>query len=97
MDNEGGRGGVFFVRAEYNAGKGIKFLQAIKQQLHPTGIQRLGPAPAPLARKANYRRMQLLIQAPSRIRREQVLKSVHEAIRQHQLDKNIEWTLDIVQ
>jgi primosomal protein N' (replication factor Y) len=73
----------------------LHFLRAIKQKLHPTGIQLLGPAPAPLARKASYHRMQLLLQSPSRSHREHVLKVMREIIATHKLDKQIEWTIDV--
>jgi primosomal protein N' (replication factor Y) len=75
--------------------KVLQFLHAIKQQLHPIGLELLGPAPAPLARKANYHRMQLLIQSPTRLKREHALRLMREAIRQHKLDNSIEWTLDV--
>lgn len=75
--------------------KVLQFLHAIKTQLQPCGIELLGPAPAPLARKANHHRMQLLIKSPSRQRREQTLVMMRDAINQHKLDKSIEWTLDV--
>lgn len=73
----------------------LHFLHAIKQHLHPTGITLLGPAPAPLARKAHHHRMQLLIQSPTRQRREHALQFMREAIHQYKLDKSIEWTIDV--
>ena len=75
--------------------KVLHFLHAIKQHLHPTGVTLLGPAPAPLARKADHHRMQLLIQSPTRQRREYALQFMREAINQYKLDKSIEWTIDV--
>ena len=73
----------------------LNFLHTIKQHLHPTGITLLGPAPAPLARKADHHRMQLLMQSPTRKHREHALQLMREAIHQHQLDKSIDWTIDV--
>ena len=72
-----------------------RFLLAIKKHVQQSGIELLGPAPAPLARKANHHRMQLLIKTPSRYKREQALLKMREAILQHQLDKKITWTIDV--
>ena len=75
--------------------KVLQFLHAIKKQLQLSGIELLGPAPAPLARKADHHRMQLLIKSPTRHRREQALIMMRNAINQHKLDKSIEWTIDV--
>lgn len=75
--------------------KVLTFLHAIKKQLKTSGITSLGPAPAPLARKANYHRMQLLIKAPTRQEREQALLRMRAAITQQQLDKSIDWAIDV--
>lgn len=75
--------------------KVLHFLHAIKEQLQLAGVTLLGPAPAPLARKAFHHRMQLLIQSSSRQRREHALKVMREAISLHKLDKSIEWTIDV--
>ncbi len=75
--------------------KVLQFLHAIKKQLQHCGIDILGPAPAPLARKADHHRMQLLIKSPSRHRREQTLIMMRDAISQHKWDKGIEWTIDV--
>lgn len=75
--------------------KVLQFLHAIKTQLEPCGIELLGPAPAPLARKADHHRMQLLIKSPTRHGRSQALIKMNEAIREHKLDKSIAWTIDV--
>lgn len=75
--------------------KVLDFLHAVKQHLNPIGITLLGPAPAPLARKANHHRMQLLIQSPTRQQREFALQCMRQAITQYKLDKSIEWTIDV--
>lgn len=75
--------------------KVLHFLHAIKKQLLSTGIEILGPAPAPLARKADHHRLQLLIKSSSRHKREDALNLMREAIFLHKLDKSIEWTIDV--
>lgn len=73
----------------------LSFLHKLKKHLLQTGVKTLGPAPAPLARKANYYRMQLLIQSPSRKKREMALSNLRQYISANKCDKSIEWTVDI--
>jgi primosomal protein N' (replication factor Y) len=75
--------------------KVLNFLHAIKKQLQPTGIELLGPAHAPLARKADHHRMQLLIKSATRQKRDHALNLMHEAIAHHKLDKSIDWAIDV--
>lgn len=75
--------------------KVLTFLHTVKQHLQATGITLLGPAPAPLARKANQHRMQLLIQSSTRQQREHVLQYMRAIIQQKKWDKSIEWTIDV--
>lgn len=75
--------------------KVLSFLHTIKQHLTTTGIDVLGPAPAPLARKANHYRMQLLLKSHSRAQRESALHTLKKTISQSKLDKSIEWTIDV--
>ncbi|MFY7698321.1 MAG: primosomal protein N' [Legionella sp.] len=49
-----------------NLQKVLDFMQATKDELADLGVTLLGPAPAPLAKKASQYRMQLLIKSASR-------------------------------
>jgi len=54
-----------------------------------------GPAPAPLARKGGYFRMQLFIKSASRAQLQTTLKSVREAIVAKRLAGHIHWMIDV--
>lgn len=73
----------------------LHFLHAIKKHLQPLDVELLGPAPAPLARKASHHRLQLLVKSSTRPQREKALVLMREAILQHKLDRSIQWTLDV--
>ncbi len=84
------------VRAE---GKSIstvlKFLHASKDQIkiHPLTV--MGPAPAPLSRKANQHRMQLLIKSPTRKALKSSLTQLREWITINKLSNGIRWSVDV--
>lgn len=74
----------------------IDFLHAMKAFLNNDYLTALGPAPAPLARKAEQHRMQLLIKSASR----KVLQQALTAARQHlvtnrKLANGIQWSVDV--
>ena len=78
----------------------LNFLQAIKnrleQEVHYQSILRsYGPAPAPMARKANQHRMQLLLKSPSRTQLQTVLTSLREWIHVNKADAGIRWHIDV--
>lgn len=55
------------VRAQGKAATNVsKFLHAVKEQIKTPAMIVMGPAPAPMPRKANQYRMQLLIKSSSR-------------------------------
>lgn len=71
----------------------LAWLHAIKSFLQPHDVTLLGPAPAPLARKAAQHRMQLLIKSPSR-------KALHAALKQCRenfpvREKGVRWSIDV--
>ncbi|WP_026069252.1 helicase-related protein [Legionella tunisiensis] len=76
-------------------GKILEFLHAIKEQLFHHKLKILGPAPAPLARKAEQHRMQLLIKSPSRKLLQAALTALREWLTINRLSNNIRWNVDI--
>ena len=70
-------------------------MKAVKTQLLATGIEVLGPAPAPLARKANQHRMQLLIKSSSRIQRTQALTHMRRWLTGNKVSANVRWNIDV--
>ncbi len=73
-----------------------ELLHSAKKYLQIPPLRILGPAPAPLARKANQYRMQLLIKSSSR----PVLKSALTQMREwltmnNKLTKSIRWNVDV--
>ncbi|STX37007.1 primosomal protein N' [Legionella feeleii] len=75
--------------------KVLEFLHAIKAQLFHQKLKILGPAPAPLARKAEQHRMQLLIKSPSRTLLQATLTALREWLTINKLSNNIRWNVDI--
>lgn len=73
----------------------LQFLRAVKQKLDSTLVMILGPAPAPLARKANLYRMQLLIKAASRPKLHIVLTQLHNWLTMNKLNRNVRWGIDV--
>lgn len=73
----------------------LQALHAIKQVLHQPSIQALGPAPAPLARKANLYRMQLLIKTPTRKARDAALTAVRAWFSKNKDIKGVRWNIDV--
>ena len=80
----------------------LHFLQQIKKQLHPNQqtkptptLTAHGPAPAPLARKANQHRMQLLIKSSSRKQLQNTLTQLRQWVATTKLDANIRWHIDV--
>lgn len=73
----------------------LQFLHSLKTFLGPMQIQALGPAPAPLARKANYHRFQLLLKSSSRTKLKNALHALHAWINQNKLDAKVRWNIDM--
>ena len=73
----------------------LHFLHAIKKQLHAADMHVLGPAPAPLARKAGLHRMQLLVKSPSRKKLNAALTQVREWITINKMGNALRWNIDV--
>ena len=73
----------------------LKFLHAVKEQLHIHEISVLGPAPAPLARKAGFHRMQLLVKSPSRKKLKVALTQVRDWLTFNKLSNGVRWNMDV--
>lgn len=75
--------------------KVLRFLHATKEQLETQGIRVLGPAPAPLARKAEQHRMQLLIKSPSRKMLHSALTKLRGWLTINKLSNTVRWNVDV--
>ncbi len=71
------------------------FLVVIKTQLQALDVTVLGPAPAPLARKAYQFHMQLLIKAPKRALLHQALSFIQDTYPSHLAQKGVRFTMDV--
>lgn len=77
------------------AAKVLQFLHLSKEQLELEGIRVLGPAPAPLARKASQHRMQLLVKSPSRKMLQNSLTKLRNWLTINKLTNNLRWNVDV--
>ncbi|HIC7357492.1 TPA: primosomal protein N' [Legionella pneumophila] len=75
--------------------KVAQFLKATKDQIQKHTLTVLGPAPAPLPRKANQHRMQLLIKSPSRKVLKSSLTQLREWLTMNKLSNGIRWNVDV--
>jgi primosomal protein N' (replication factor Y) len=73
----------------------LQFLHAIKEQLNKAHLVVLGPAPAPLARKAGYHRLQLLVKSPSRAKLKLALTEIRDWLTINKLSNGIRWNIDV--
>lgn len=73
----------------------LQFLQAVKEQLQLKELHVLGPAPAPLARKAGQHRMQLLVKSASRKKLRDALTLLRDWITINKMTNGIRWSLDV--
>lgn len=74
----------------------MDLLQTMKRYLcNYKDIQVLGPAPAPLARKAHQHRMQLLLKATTRKPLQMALTSMREWLTINKLCSNVRWNVDV--
>ncbi len=74
------------------------FLDAIKEKAEislPTMMSLLGPVPAPLERKKNRFRGQLLIQSKSRASLQKWLPNLIHMIEEQKVSRAVHWTLDV--
>lgn len=75
--------------------KVLALLHACKDHLATSDLQILGPAPAPLARKAGYHRFQLLFKASSRRQLQATLTPLREWITMNKLSMGVRWNIDV--
>lgn len=73
----------------------VLLLNSMKAYLQTLSVDVLGPAPAPLARKANLYRMQLLLKAPSRKQLQAALTAMREWLSTNKPSTNIRWNVDV--
>lgn len=78
-----------------SAGSVLKFLHAAKDQIKIKPLTIMGPAPAPLSRKANQHRMQLLIKSPSRKALKNTLTQLRDWVTMKNINKGIRWNIDV--
>jgi primosomal protein N' (replication factor Y) len=76
-------------------GSVLKFLHATKDQIQIHPITVMGPAPAPLPRKNNQYRMQLLIKSPSRNVLKGSLTQLREWLTITKLSNGVRWNVDV--
>ncbi|MGL5741239.1 MAG: primosomal protein N' [Legionella sp.] len=77
------------------SGSVLKFLHATKDQIQIPPLIVMGPAPAPMPRKANQYRMQLLIKSPSRKALKNSLTKLREWLGKNKLTNGIRWNVDV--
>ncbi|HHF7367496.1 TPA: primosomal protein N' [Legionella bozemanae] len=77
------------------AGSVLKFLHAAKEQILTHSITAMGPAPAPMPRKANQYRMQLLLKSSSRRTLKNSLTQLREWLAGNKLGNGVRWNIDV--
>lgn len=75
--------------------KVLQSLHAIKQKLSNSGLSIMGPAPAPLAKKAGQYRMQLLFKSASRQTLQTHLSLLREWIMSSSVMNGLQWSIDV--
>jgi primosomal protein N' (replication factor Y) len=73
----------------------LKLLHAAKEQINHSSLTIMGPAPAPLPRKANQYRMQLLIKSPSRALLKSALTPMREWLTMNKISNGVRWNVDV--
>lgn len=70
-------------------------LQAMKEHLQSLSMEVLGPAPAPLARKANMYRMQLLVKSKARPQLQAALTGMRAWLQRNKQFASVRWNVDV--
>lgn len=78
-----------------NQQKLLTFMHAVKDQLNTNGVHVLGPAPAPLARKAGQHRMQLMVKSSSRKVLGAALTPMRDWLMSNKLSSGLRWNIDV--
>lgn len=71
------------------------FLRTTREHLQNDTITIMGPAPAPLPKKAHQHRQQLLIKSASRQSLKQALTAMRQSLTSHPSTKGIQWSVDV--
>ncbi|KTD19541.1 primosomal protein N' [Legionella londiniensis] len=84
------------IRAQSKNQEGaLVFLHTLKEFLLKQNVEILGPAPAPLAKKAHQYRMQLLLKAPSRKELQSALTQLGGLPTIKKITKGVRWNVDV--
>lgn len=84
------------IRAQGKQAKNVlDFLKQIKEYIQSTHLLALGPAPAPLAKKAGLYRMQLLLKSASRKQLAIALNTLRQTMLQQKQIKGVRWSIDV--
>ncbi|HEX7027225.1 MAG TPA: primosomal protein N' [Gammaproteobacteria bacterium] len=86
------------IRAEaVSPDSALLFLRKLNDALARSsqGVERWGPAPAPMERRAGRYRAQLLLQAEDRKALHNLLRHVHELARQTPEHRKVRWSVDV--
>ena len=84
------------MRAQHNNQAALlECLHAVKKHLNTADIEVMGPAPAPLAKKANQHRMQLLIKSSSRKKLHAILTELRQFLAKHKPSLRVRWNIDV--
>lgn len=79
----------------HDQSKLLHFLHAVKDHMHAAEVEILGPAPAPMARKADQHRMQLLMKSPSRKKLHAALTQMRSWLVTDKIGNNVRWNIDV--
>lgn len=89
-------GHLALIRAKAkNFNRVVNFLTQVKGMLSSQALQVLGPAPAPLEKKANYFRLQLLIKTTQRQALHLALSQLRQNLQGNKLCNSIIYSIDI--
>lgn len=87
---------IALIRAQgLNQAHLIQFLQKIKIKLEANELNCLGPAPAPLARKANHHQLQILITSASRRKLQSQIQETRLWVAKTKLAQGLRWSIDV--
>lgn len=78
-----------------NKPKLLTFMREVKEKLQQSQVTVLGPAPAPLARKASQHRMQLMVKSSSRKTLHAALTPLREWLMNNKLSSGVRWNIDV--
>ena len=73
----------------------LDFLHVVKVELQQHDVSALGPAPAPLARKAGFHRFQLLVKSSSRKKMKGTLMHMRDWLALNTKLNGIRWNIDV--